>query len=78
MKCTPRKVRSERIGSSPTIHDVAAVAGVSTATVSRVLNKTAVVSEKTKKAVEYALTYYSYAPNVSAIRLASLRKSRLN
>lgn len=77
MKGNTERVRVEAIEMSPTIQDVAAVAGVSTATVSRVLNKTAFVSEKTQKAVEKALNYYRYTPNASAVRLALLRKDRL-
>lgn len=45
------------------IHDVAKRAGVSAATVSRILNHTANVNEKKAEAVREALEYYQYVPN---------------
>ena len=56
---------------SATIYDVARVAGVSMATVSRVLNDTAVVKEETKKRVLDAIAQLSYRPNAVARGLAS-------
>jgi LacI family transcriptional regulator len=56
---------------SATIYDVARVAGVSMATVSRVLNDTAVVKEETKKRVIEAIAQLSYRPNAVARGLAS-------
>ena len=47
----------------PSIRDVARRAGVSAATVSRILNGTAAVSEKKAQAVREAVEYYSYEPN---------------
>lgn len=47
----------------PSIRDVARRAGVSAATVSRILNGTAAVSEKKVQAVREAVEYYSYEPN---------------
>ena len=45
------------------IRDVARRAGVSAATVSRILNGTAAVSEKKTQAVREAVEFYSYEPN---------------
>jgi LacI family transcriptional regulator len=53
-----------------TIDDVATLAGVSTATVSRVLNKTAKVSSKTEKRVQRAMEKLGYRPNKFARGLA--------
>ena len=53
-----------------TIDDVATLAGVSTATVSRVLNKTAKVSSKTEKRVMSAMQRLGYRPNKFARGLA--------
>ena len=58
---------------SATIYDVAREAGVSMATVSRVLNDTAVVKEETKKRVLDAIAKLSYRPNAVARGLASKR-----
>lgn len=54
----------------PSIDDVAKRAGVSKATVSRVLNNSANVSEKKKKAVLEAIKTLNYTPNVTAKNLA--------
>lgn len=53
-----------------TIEEVAAAAGVSKATVSRVLNGTANVSEDTKKRVLSAVKKFDYQPNINARKLA--------
>lgn len=58
---------------SVTIYDVAREAGVSMATVSRVLNDTAVVKEETKKKVQDAIARLGYRPNAVARGLASKR-----
>lgn len=58
---------------SATIYDVAREAGVSMATVSRVINDTAVVKEETKKRVLDAIAKLSYRPNAVARGLASKR-----
>jgi LacI family transcriptional regulator len=57
-----------------TIHDVAARAGVSVATVSRVLNGKAVVREETSRQVLAAAETLHYVPNVAA-RSLSIRRS---
>ncbi|WPX09339.1 LacI family DNA-binding transcriptional regulator [Anaerocellum danielii] len=54
----------------PSIEDVAKRAGVSKATVSRVLNNSANVSEKKRKAVLDAIKALNYTPNVTAKNLA--------
>src|SRR3546814_15402319 len=50
----------------PTIREVAARAGVSVMTVSRVANKQSWVSPQTRARVEQAIAELNYAPNVSA------------
>jgi len=59
--------------SRSTIADVARLAGVSTATVSRVLSSPEVVSEVTRRAVEAAVRRLGYVPLASAQALASGR-----
>ncbi|MCU4675922.1 LacI family DNA-binding transcriptional regulator [Catenovulum sp. 2E275] len=49
-----------------TIHDVAQYAGVSAMTVSRVVNKSASVSEKMRKKIESAIEELNYVPNLAA------------
>ncbi|MEL6690474.1 MAG: LacI family DNA-binding transcriptional regulator, partial [Pseudomonadota bacterium] len=56
-----------------TIYDVAKKAGVSPKTVSRVLNKDAVVSEKTRKAVGDAMDALGYVPSHAARTMKSNR-----
>jgi LacI family transcriptional regulator len=57
-----------------TIHDVAARAGVSVATVSRVLNGKSLVREETSRAVLAVASALRYVPNVAA-RALSIRRS---
>ena len=64
---------SERV----TIKDVARVAGVSTQTVSRVLNKRPDVSKKTRIHVEKIIANLGYSPNVFARNLSRGRSSTL-
>jgi LacI family transcriptional regulator len=52
-----------------TVHEVARVAGVSAATVSRLLNGTAKVSEDKRVAIESAIERLNYKPNVLAQNL---------
>src|ERR1017187_7330630 len=54
-----------------TIRDVAKAAGVSTATVSNVLNKTGKVGRSTRRVVLGAVKRMGYIPNVHARHLAS-------
>ncbi|MCJ8321526.1 MAG: LacI family DNA-binding transcriptional regulator [Colwellia sp.] len=53
------------------LQDVAKHSGVSMMTVSRVLNKNGMVSDKTRAKVQVAVKELNYRPNVSARRLAS-------
>jgi LacI family transcriptional regulator len=59
------------------IKDVAKEAGVSIATVSRVLNSINVVNEDTKKRVEEAIEKLSYRPNIVARSLKTHRTSTI-
>ncbi|MCY3828037.1 MAG: LacI family DNA-binding transcriptional regulator [Rhodospirillaceae bacterium] len=63
-----RKMRSR-----PTLEDVAGMAGVSTATVSRVLNEPERVSAKTRSRVEAAVAHFDYTPHFGGRALASNR-----
>lgn len=58
----------------PTVHDIAATAGVSLATVDRVLNQRAGVRSVTRQRVEEAIAKIGYVRDVAA---ANLAKSRL-
>ena len=49
-----------------TIYDVAKKAGVSIATVSRVINESDLVTEKTRKKVEFVMNEIGYRPNIFA------------
>lgn len=60
--------------SHPTIDDVARLAGVSTATVSRVLNRPESVSESLRKKVSAAVVTLGYVPHAGA-RALMLRRS---
>ena len=62
MTVSPRK---------PTIYDVARLAGVSTATVSRLLNGTGQIAPKTRLAIESAVKELGYQPNRIARSLAT-------
>jgi len=53
-----------------TIEEIADKAGVSKATVSRVMNGTAKVSDDTKTKVEATIKKFNYAPNLNARKLA--------
>lgn len=58
---------------APTIRQVAALAGVSRATASRVINGGHLVSPETRKAVEAAIAELGFAPNPVARNLANRR-----
>jgi LacI family transcriptional regulator len=62
---------------SPTIADVASLAGVSISTVSRVLNGTAVVVDETFERVQKAIDELQYVPRAAARILASQRTNTL-
>ena len=58
-----------------TIYEVSKLAGVSLATVSRVINNTATVREATRERVEKAMRELGYQPNTMAQSLASNRSN---
>ncbi|BAJ01492.1 LacI family DNA-binding transcriptional regulator [Shewanella violacea] len=60
-----------------TIYDVSVLAGVSLATVSRVMNKNTKVSEKTENKVLDAMKQLDYRPNAIAQSLASSRSNSI-
>ena len=62
-------------GKSVRIADVARTAGVSTTTVSRVLNSVSTVSEDNRRRVTAAMKALKYRPNPSAQRLAAGRNN---
>jgi LacI family transcriptional regulator len=70
-----RNLRRRHIAAAATIHDVAARAGVSVATVSRVLNGKELVREETSRHVRAAAKSLRYVPNVAA-RSLSIRRSQ--
>src|SRR5690606_3177375 len=57
--------------AAPTIYDIAARANVGIATVSRVINGSRRVSDKTRKAVQKAMSELGFRPNYAARRLAA-------
>ena len=61
----------------PTIIEVAALAGVSTATVSRVLSRPEQVSEETRRRVLEVVRESGYTPNVAARSLRTLRAAKI-
>lgn len=58
---------------APTINDVARVAGVSKKTVSRVINRSALLKQDTRKKVEAVIAELGYIPNPQARALALRR-----
>ncbi len=66
-----------RSSQSATIRDVAARAGVSPMTVSRVINREATVKEETRALVEQAIAELNYAPNPAARSLAGSAPFRI-
>ncbi|WP_407985516.1 LacI family DNA-binding transcriptional regulator [Pontixanthobacter aquaemixtae] len=60
-------------GSSPTINDVARIAGVSKKTVSRVINRSPLLKEATREKVEKVIAELGYTPNPQARALALRR-----
>lgn len=61
----------------PTLKDVAALAGVSYQTVSRVINSSTCVSTKTKEAIFAAMKSLNYTPNRVAQQLAGKKSSMI-
>jgi LacI family transcriptional regulator, gluconate utilization system Gnt-I transcriptional repressor len=66
-------VRKRRKNSATTIEDIAAAAGVSTATVSRFFNTPELLKTKTADKVRAAVAVNGYVPNAVASELASNR-----
>ena len=62
---------------APNIYDVAKRAGVSTATVSRVLSQPDVVAPATRKKVLAAVSHLGFTPNAAAKNLRTLRTAKL-
>jgi DNA-binding LacI/PurR family transcriptional regulator len=58
----------------PTLEEVAQLAGLSTGTVSRVINNAQHVSKKARQAVQRAVDELGYVPNVAARSLATQRR----
>ena len=71
----PRGSRRQR--NAPTISDVAAHAGVSPMTVSRVINREGSVRDATRERVEEAIAALRYAPSAAARMLAGGEDFRL-
>lgn len=65
----PRR-KAHRRSSAPTLRDVAKHAGVSSMTVSRVINGATTVREETRRLVTDAIRAVGYSPNEAARRLA--------
>ncbi|OGO28354.1 MAG: hypothetical protein A2W33_10470 [Chloroflexi bacterium RBG_16_52_11] len=61
----------------PTIHDVARLAGVAPITVSRVINNSGYISQKTRERVQTAIDELGYVPNIIARSLRSKRTNTL-
>lgn len=64
-------------GSSPTLEDVAKLAGVSTASISRALNEPSKVAEATRKRIDEAIEFLGYTPNFGGRALASRRTNTI-
>ncbi|MFM0052788.1 LacI family DNA-binding transcriptional regulator [Caballeronia grimmiae] len=65
--------RTDTTTSQPLLGDVARLAGVSTATVSRFLNEPAKVTERTRAKVQAAIEQLDWVPNAAARSLVSRR-----
>src|SRR3546814_1010568 len=73
-KADPMAARATgKSGKQPTINDVAALAGVSKKTVSRVINRSEFITEKTRLAVQQAIETLGFVPNPQARALAFRR-----
>src|SRR3954464_7837361 len=73
----PAERQRRRTTQSATIRDVAAKAGVSPMTVSRVINRETTVKEETRALVEKAIRDLNYAPNPAARSLAGSAPFRI-
>jgi LacI family repressor for deo operon, udp, cdd, tsx, nupC, and nupG len=72
-----KRTRQSKTGAGPTIVDVAKAAGVSTATVSRVLSNPGTVLDSTLKHVQSVIAKLDYSPNAAAKSLRTLQSSKL-
>ncbi len=72
-----RRTSKSRQTGAPTIADVAAMAGVSMMTVSRVINAEPKVRQSTRDAVNAAIAKLNYAPNRAARSLAGASQIRV-
>src|SRR4051812_33180096 len=70
IRAMPSRMRKTGL---PTINDVARIAGVSKKTVSRVINRSALLSDDTRKHVEGVISGLGYVPNPQARALALRR-----
>ncbi|MBA2519405.1 MAG: LacI family DNA-binding transcriptional regulator [Chloroflexia bacterium] len=68
---------SNRLPKQSTLSDVAALAGVSAQTVSRVVNRTGVVAQETRARVEQAIAELGYRPNSVARSLVNRQSKTL-
>lgn len=64
-------MKEKKKNPNPTIKDVARLANVGIATVSRVLNNSEKVSEKTREKVLEIIEELGYSPNINARTLSS-------
>ncbi len=62
---------------SPTVEDVARLAGVSRQTVSNVLNSPGIVKDSTRERVESAIAELGYRPHAAARMLRTRRSSTI-
>lgn len=74
MSPAPRSTPKSRNNRTVTIHDVAALAGVSIATVSRVINESPRVSNSIKAKVQAAISTLDFVPHTAA-RVLAARKT---
>lgn len=66
-------MNSRSAATPPTLEDVARAAGLSRATVSRVVNGGALVSPRSREAVDRAIAQLGYSPNLAARMLVTKR-----
>src|SRR3954452_13296824 len=73
----PPQDEEVRMAKSPTVEDVARLAGVSRQTVSNVLNTPAIVKDSTRLRVESAIAELGYRPHAAARMLRTRRSSTI-
>lgn len=72
-----QRTTAQKVGRA-TIRDVAELAGVSTATVSNVINNTGKVSEPTRRRVRAVIQRTKWTPDIDARNLARARAQKAN